>query len=531
MSSSRCFLFIVRVIGLFFIVIFFLFVPLGGFFYSFNLLPFFSLGLELSFFEVCFVGVLLSVFISILFYSYYYLESSFFFFFINLVFIFVLSIVFLIRHSRGLIFLLGWDGLGVSSYLLIKFYNNWRRINGGFVTVLTNRLGDAGLFWLFCFFLFSSYLGSRLHLYPLFFFLFFFFCFTKRAQAPFRSWLPLAIRAPTPVSSLVHSSTLVTAGIFVLLKYYYLILSRGCLLIMWIGGSLTLFVSGVMSLTEQDGKKVIALSTLSQLGVLMMGLGGGFNYLVFCHLLTHAFFKSCLFIQIGVFIHSCERKQDSRLYRNSFFLRKFSFTIFLVCLVRLCGLCFRRGFMRKDLLIIWGGFSSYSFFGRVLLVLSLVFTFLYSFRLLLGVLRRGRFSFFFFEENKLGRASGFFLVLLGVSFGWWYVYNIRFSPLCFRGFEKGFPLFLLGVLFIIFFFSFFLFLKFRRIGYQDDFLFFLRGSFVGVPFKFNYFLDYFFLSFFSFISRGAKFGLLGQKGSYGVFYFFLFLFFFFCLLY
>jgi NADH:ubiquinone oxidoreductase subunit 5 (subunit L)/multisubunit Na+/H+ antiporter MnhA subunit len=106
-----------------------------------------------------------------------------------------------------------------------------------------------------------------------------------------------------------------------------------------------------MSLVESDRKKVIALRTLSQLGFLVMGLGGGYLFLVLNHLLSHAFFKRCLFIQMGGFIHRYQSSQDSRLYSSGFFLGLRSFRVFLVCIISLCGLCFTRGFIRKDFLI------------------------------------------------------------------------------------------------------------------------------------------------------------------------------------
>ena len=255
-------------------------------------------------------------------------------------------------------------------------------------------------------------------IFPLFFFIFVLFCFTKRAQAPFSSWLPLAISAPTPVRSLVHSRTLVTAGVFVLLKYNYLLMTSRLMLMMWGFGRVTLFISGIISLVERDGKKIIALRTLSQLGVLIIGLGCGYVYLVFCHLLSHAFFKRCLFIQMGVFIHSFAGGQDGRLYRKVFFLNISNFIIFLVCLIRLCGLCFTSGFISKDFLLMWDGFGRVSIIFFFFFSLSLLFTFLYSFRLLIRVFKMGRFSFFFFNRRLLSVTRGLLLVFLGVFFGW-----------------------------------------------------------------------------------------------------------------
>jgi NADH-ubiquinone oxidoreductase chain 5 len=125
---------------------------------------------------------------------------------------------------------------------------------------------------------------------------------TKRAQVPFVGWLPLAIRAPTPVSSLVHRSTLVTAGVYLILRYFAL-LRRVSLCFLFSLGLTTRLIAGAGAVVESDTKKVVALSTLSQLGLLTLALGASLPILRFCHLIAHAFLKSCLFLQVGVDIH------------------------------------------------------------------------------------------------------------------------------------------------------------------------------------------------------------------------------------
>jgi len=126
--------------------------------------------------------------------------------------------------------------------------------------------------------------------------------FTKRAQLPFSAWLPAAIAAPTPVSSLVHSSTLVTAGIYLMIRLSPSFEERGCFLLVIIG-ALTSFFSGLAAFGENDLKRVIALSTLSQLGVIIFSLGLGLTLFCYFHLFAHALFKALLFICSGVVIH------------------------------------------------------------------------------------------------------------------------------------------------------------------------------------------------------------------------------------
>lgn len=120
---------------------------------------------------------------------------------------------------------------------------------------------------------------------------------TKRALLPFRSWLPMAMRAPTPVSSLVHRRTLVTAGVFLFFKYFRFL--GGCLWLLVLLGRGTMLVGGAGALAEKDVKKIVALRTLSQVGFLGLALGLGLLPHMLLHLLCHAFFKSCMFLQVG----------------------------------------------------------------------------------------------------------------------------------------------------------------------------------------------------------------------------------------
>lgn len=187
--------------------------------------------------------------------------------------------------------------------------------------------------------------------------------------------------APTPVSALVHSSTLVTAGIYLLIRFNYLILSNIDTKFLILIGSLTILMAGLCAIYEIDMKKVIALSTLSQLGVIIIILGRGFPSLAFFHLLSHAYFKAILFMCAGILIHRIKDYQDIRTIGHRNVRMPVTFTVLMVANMRLCGLPFLRGFYSKDLIleIIFSSGMGVSFF--LIVLVGTFLTVAYSIRL------------------------------------------------------------------------------------------------------------------------------------------------------
>jgi len=202
---------------------------------------------------------------------------------------------------------------------------------------------------------------------------------TKRAQIPFSAWLPAAIAAPTPVSSLVHSSTLVTAGVYLIIRFNQLI---GVRIILFLVSSLTLLISGFGANFEFDLKKIIALSTLSQLGVIIISISLGFIDLAFFHLITHALFKSLLFLCAGGFIHEYKEIQDIRLLRNVINIYPICSIFFFGCSISLCGFPFLSGFYSKDLILEIFFLSNINIFIFILISVGTFFTLTYSLRLI-----------------------------------------------------------------------------------------------------------------------------------------------------
>lgn len=209
---------------------------------------------------------------------------------------------------------------------------------------------------------------------------------TKRAQIPFSSWLPAAMAAPTPVSALVHSSTLVTAGVFLLFRFYptlcqTLIFNKVLIII----ATLTTLIAGLRAITECDIKKIIALSTLSQLGVIIISLGLGAPTLAFFHLITHALFKALLFICAGTLIHLHHHSQDLRFMgqlQNQIPLISSSL---IIANLALCGSPFLAGFYSKDLILEFALFSPTNLIIIIIFFFATGLTASYSIRFIINV--------------------------------------------------------------------------------------------------------------------------------------------------
>merc|ERR1711942_412431 len=247
--------------------------------------------------------------------------------------------------------MIGWDGLGVTSFLLVIYYKNRKSLGSGIITALTNRLGD-------CFFLVILGLAALDRAHPKLFYLLacliLITSITKSAQIPFSSWLPSAIAAPTPVRAPVHSSTLVTAGVYLLLRFNLFSIEWMLLL-----GRITMLIAGVRACTELDIKKIVALSTLSQLGVIIVSLSLYQKDLCFFHLVTHAIFKALLFICVGISIHTIYGSQDFRSFSNLGKGIFYPIRFLTISNLALLGFPFISGFYRKDI-IMERFYSSYS---------------------------------------------------------------------------------------------------------------------------------------------------------------------------
>nr|YP_010872869.1 NADH dehydrogenase subunit 5 [Pheidole smythiesii]WGV34057.1 NADH dehydrogenase subunit 5 [Pheidole smythiesii] len=373
--------------------------------------------------SLLFISLVMMISSMIILYSYIYMMGNKFIKrFIFLIILFVLSMVLMIISPNIISIMFGWDGLGLVSYCLIIFYQNYSSYNSGMVTVLCNRVGDVGLMMLISLLMVSGswnlmlynegggYLGMWMLIIA---------AITKSAQIPFSNWLPMAMAAPTPVSALVHSSTLVTAGVYLMIRFNKLLMNSGLNKILFFLAVFTMFMSGFMANLEVDLKKIIALSTLSQLGLMMMILSLGLEMVAFYHLLVHAVFKSMLFMCAGIIIHLMVNNQDIRLLGNLKEMIPFVMMCFFIANLALCGFPFMAGFYSKDLimeLIYSVKLNAYILF---FIMISLMFTVTYSIRLFYYMFFSNLkfYSHMYLKEGSVVNISMMILVILSIIVG------------------------------------------------------------------------------------------------------------------
>nr|UPX88701.1 NADH dehydrogenase subunit 5 [Aphodius rufipes] len=358
--------------------------------------------------------------------------------FIMLVSMFVLSMMLLIISPNLISILLGWDGLGLVSYCLVIYYQNIKSYNAGMITALTNRIGDVaflmGIAWMLNYGSFNYYFymnelsDSEMYIISLLMVL---AAMTKSAQIPFSSWLPAAMAAPTPVSSLVHSSTLVTAGVYLLIRFNT-VLSYDLMLFLLFIGSLTMFMAGLGANFEFDLKKIIALSTLSQLGLMMSILSLGEYNLALFHLLTHALFKALLFMCAGCIIHNLGNCQDIRYMGGLINMMPLTCSFFIVANLALCGIPFLSGFYSKDLILEIVSMDYLNLYIYIIFFISTGLTVAYTFRLVYYVII-GDFNYLplnmISEGGKImlkGMSGLIFLVVFGGSMLMWVMFPIPY---------------------------------------------------------------------------------------------------------
>ena len=316
--------------------------------------------------------------------------------------IFTFSMNGIVLTNNILMMYIFWELVGLSSYLLIGFWFEKKSASdAGKKAFLVNRIGDIGMFAgiLILFLTYNTFsfdaifqaIGAGKLPFNSDFWLsvtgilLFMGAIGKSAQFPLHVWLPDAMEGPTPVSALIHAATMVAAGVYLTIRIFGLLTADAMMFIAVIG-MLSAFIPATIALTQNDIKKVLAYSTVSQLGYMVMALGVGAYKFAFFHLVTHAFFKACLFLGSGSVIHAMHHEQD---IRNMGGLRKklpLTYATFLIASLAISGIPLTSGFLSKDGILAstfaFGSLTGYWIFAIVGFLVALMTAF-YMFRLII----------------------------------------------------------------------------------------------------------------------------------------------------
>lgn len=480
--------------------------------------------------------------------------------FFSILSLFTGFMIILVTGSNYLILFIGWELIAVSSYLLIShWYTIINAIKSGINSLLINKIGDTlltiglllititfGSLNFSTIFSLSQYINTDII--SLIMFCLLIGAIGKSAQLGLHIWLLYSMAGPTPVSALLHAACLVCAGIYLLLRSSYLLEYSPIilLLILWIGG-LTTLIAGLIAIVSNDLKKIIALSTMSQLGLMILAIGlSNYNASIY-HLFTHAIFKALLFMSAGSIIHSISiQSQDIRTFGSLLNYTPITYICFLIGSFSLMAIPGLSGFYSKDI-IIESIYGIYSFSGFIIYWFALIsasLTSIYSFRLIylvfFNIPNNNKFSFFIINENNFFLLSpiiilAFFSIFIGyftkdiyLGFGSSFhslfihpnhlsIIDTEFSlPFFLKFLPLFFTFFFISFLFLLYEFSFsfnfkFLSFPFNNIYYSFfSFKFFSLYLFFNSKFMFDFLFNNHFLRFFLFF--GYYLNLFLDKG-------------------
>jgi NADH-quinone oxidoreductase subunit L len=339
-----------------------------------------ELGWQSDRLSLAFVALVLFISLLVHLFSWVYMKhdssKSRYFGFLGL---FTFSMVGLLWSDHLLLVFIFWELVGFSSYLLIGFwFSEENNATSGRYAFVMNRMADTALLSGILLlglgeghFFISEF--SDVQVSGLISVLIVIGAFGKSAQGPFFTWLPRAMTGPTPVSALIHAATMVAAGVYLLVRMHPIMADISLQLLSWVGG-ITAMVSALAALTQIDIKKVLAYSTVSQLGYMVMGVGLGAPEAAFFHLWTHAFFKAGLFLSAGAVIHYMHHighhhmAQDMRAMGGLRKTLRWTFVAYTICALALAGLPFFSGFISKEGILLQAVYQANSLGGLTILL-------------------------------------------------------------------------------------------------------------------------------------------------------------------
>lgn len=322
--------------------------------------------------------------------------------------LFTFAMLMLVTADNLLQLFFGWEGVGLASYLLIGFWNYKHTANAAAQKAfIVNRVGDFGLALgvMAAFVIFGSvqfgdifsqapaeaetyvsFFGHQVHALTLICLLLFMGAVGKSAQLGLHTWLPDAMEGPTPVSALIHAATMVTAGVFLVARFSPVFeYAPAALTVVTVFGACTAFVAATIGLTQFDIKRVIAYSTMSQLGYMFFALGVSAYSAAMFHLMTHAFFKALLFLGAGSVIHAMSDEQDMRKMGGIYKKIPFTYVLMWIGSLALAGLPPFAGYYSKDI-VLESAYADHTWFGNFAFWMGIAAAFMtafYSWRLLL----------------------------------------------------------------------------------------------------------------------------------------------------